>query len=270
MAIVLLSLLLVNFVVSPAFAARIIEVTKEIDVKKTTLSKALTDLKIYQEIFPQIVKSVSIDPNTGRTKFVIDAVGTHEVDVKSSVQSNGVYVVEILSGDLKGSKITTTLKERVGFDGTPNGATIVKTTLALETSWLLAIPMSSVSDDTINNEVGNGFYKVGQYLKTKYPEPKGELVNLDYKEKSSHNSNIVENYVSTPKLEAAKKLDPKKEAQRFELKPKETVKTTKLEATKKLEAGKTTSYAPIIPKSDQSKIYQKQKSDSRTKSYVKP
>ena len=206
-------LVLLGSIATPVYATRYVEVTKEVNVKKEFFAKELSDLRNYKEIFPTLIKSVKIDPATNRAKFVIEASGTHEADVKSSILPDGSFVVEILSGDLKGTKIITTLKERIGFDGTPKGATTVKTKLMLETSFWISLTLSFVGDSEIKNAVGDGFYDLGEYVKVKYPQ---------------------ETTKKTPKLEAAKALEPAKEAikpqttssQNQQTKPKTSLQST--------------------------------------------
>lgn len=170
------------------------------------MSKTLTDLTNYKKIFPALIKDVKIDPsNKNHAKFVIEAQGTREADIRSTILPDGTFTVDIISGELKGSRIITTLKERYGFDGTPNGGTTVTTKLILEYGYLVKVALFFVGDSEIQNAVGNGFYDLGKYIKTQYPQQKQQLVNVDYK------NNVP------PKLEAAKKLDPKKEAQKIQL-----------------------------------------------------
>jgi hypothetical protein len=173
----------VSITVVPAFAERTIQVTKEIDVRKEVLATVLTDLRSYKEIFPTLVKDVRIDTQTNQAKFTILAQGTHEADVKSSTLQDGSFVIDIISGDLEGSQIITGLQKRVGFDGTPDGATTVKATLTLETSWWISAALSLVSDSDIEKAVGDGFYELGQYAKSGYSQ--GELVKINHEEKDS-------------------------------------------------------------------------------------
>lgn len=206
----------------PAYATKTIQVTKELDIRKDLLAKTLEDPKSYREIFPALVKDVKTSPDDkGRVKFVIDAMGTRETDVKLSRQS-GAFVVEILSGDLKGSKITTTLKERSGFNGEPNGGTTVKCVMILEYGLMVSIAMMTIDKSQIGTEVGNGFYKLSEYAKKKHSQE--NLINVDY------SKSVV------PKLEAAKKLDPQKEAKKVKTSQKDKVETIsmKREAAKKL------------------------------------
>jgi len=173
----------VSITATPVFAERAVEVTKEIDVRKEVLAIVLTDLRSYKEIFPTLVKDVQISSETTQAKFIIIAQGTHDADVRSSILQDGSFAIDIISGDLKGSQIITNLEKRVGFDGTPDGATIVKATLTLKTSWWVSAALSFVSDSDIEKAVGDGFYELGQYAKSGYSQ--GELVNIDYEEKAS-------------------------------------------------------------------------------------
>jgi len=236
-------------IVSPAYATRIIDVEKQLDVRKALLEKTLTDLTSYKKIFPDLIKDVKIDSSDkNKAKFVVSTpLGTKEADIKSTINPDGTFVVNVLSGDLKGSTITTSLKERNGFDGTPHGGTVVNTKLVLEASWW--IPLSVVGDSDIQNAVGNGFYELGNYVKVQYPEPKTQPFNVNYEKNT------------VPKLDAAKKLDPKKEAAKIQLvqstkemtkivkTSKEKVQTIseKKEAAKKLVTERQTKPTAIIP-----------------------
>lgn len=239
MASVISISLLTSTIITPAYADRTIEITKKVDVRKDLFEKTLTDLTSYKKIFPSLIKDVKINPsNKNQAKFVIEAQGTREADIKSTVKPDGAFVIEILSGDLKGSKITTTLKETFGFDGSQNGGTVVKTKLSLETSFLVSVALSFVKDSEIQTGVGDGFYELGQYIKVQYPQPKEALqTKADYKEKST----------TVPKLEAAKKLDPQKEAKKTQLDAQ--AKPIKKETAKVLDLEKeTVKPQPTIPK----------------------
>ena len=225
--------------ISPVYATKTFEVTKEVGVKKDLFEKTLTDLTSYKKIFPNLIKDIKIDPvNKNQAKFIIEAQGTYEAEVKSSKQPDGSFIVDVISGDLKGSKITTTLQARPGFgDGALNGATTVKCTLILETSWWISLGLIVVSDSDIKKGIGDGFWELGEYVKEKYPEK--ELIKVELKEKST----------KTPKLEAAKKLDPQKETKKALTKTQ--TKPTKQESAMTLnfekEVKKPQSTKPKIP-----------------------
>lgn len=208
-------LALVSITVIPAFAERTIQVTKEVDVRKEVLATVLADLRSYKEIFPTLVKDVQIDPKTNQAKFIIIAQGTHEADVKSSILQDGSFVIDIISGDLKGSQIITSLEKRVGFDGTPDGATIIRATLTLETSWWISAALTLVNDSDIEKAVGDGFYELGQYAKSERPQ---ELIKLNYEEEASSQ----ELQVSTK----SEKKDNAPELQVFKIESEEKPKKT--------------------------------------------
>jgi hypothetical protein len=201
--VALFALLCVTIV--PAFAERTIQVTKDVDVRKEALATVLADLRSYKEIFPTLVKDVRIDPKTNQAKFTIIAQGTHEADVKSSTLQDGSFAIDIISGDLKGSQIITSLEKRVGFDGTPDGATTVKSTLTLETSWWISAALTLVSDSDIEKAVGDGFYELGQYAKS---ERSQEIIKIDHEEKDSTSelqvSMIPEEKDNVPELQVFK------------------------------------------------------------------
>lgn len=182
-------LLLINFVITPALATRTIEVTKELDIRKDLLAKQMTNLESYKEVFPAFVKEVRMDSETGHAKFIIEAQGTQEADVKSAIQQDGSFVIEILSGDLQGSKIITKLDGRTGFDGTPNGATAISSTLILETSWVVSLALAVIDDKTIRKAVGDGFYDLGQYIK--HQKPKEQLINANYEMPKLDEKNLI-------------------------------------------------------------------------------
>lgn len=201
-------LLLINFVMEPALATRVIEVTKEIDVRKDLFAKQMADLASYQEIFPAFVKEVKVDSTSGNAKFVVEAQGRQEADVKSYVRHDGTFIVEILSGDLKGSKIITKLNERVGFDGTPNGATTVSSTLILETSWVVSMALAIVDDKTISQAVGDGFYELGQYVKNQ--KPKESLIEANYEMPKLDEENLMPNVSDAELQQEVKKFKTNK------------------------------------------------------------
>jgi hypothetical protein len=133
-----------------------------------------------------LVKDVIIDQNTNQAKFIIVAQGMHEAQVESSIRQDGSFVVDVLSGDLKDSKIIIILQERTGFDGTPNGATTVKAKLILHTSWLASTALSFVNDSDIQTAVGDGFYEVGKYAKS--GSSQNQILNAAYTEANIQNA----------------------------------------------------------------------------------
>ena len=158
------------FIISqPAFAEREITLKKTVDVKNELLLETLSDLQSYPQIFPEFIKSVKLtDDKTA--KFTVGSNGIFfDVQAQHIQYPDGRHVVEVISGDLKGSKIITTLQKTWGFDGTPNGGTRVNMEILLQTSGMLSLITPSISDEMILSHLDAGLEKLVVYAKT---EPK--------------------------------------------------------------------------------------------------
>lgn len=219
-------------IVAPVYASTYIENEKPVGVKKEIFVKVLSDLRNFKEIFPAFIKSVELKPDSNLAKFTIEAGGTHQADARSSFQPDGKYIVEILSGDLKGTKFIISLTERVGFNGTPNGATTVKTQLFLESSGMASVALIFYGNDEISTAIGDGMYNLGEYAKRKYPISQNQN-DIVQKEKSTSQIKS-EKKAAAKELGTVKKTDLKKEAaQKLDLKK---------EAEKKLKQKESSAY----------------------------
>ena len=152
---------------TPAFAEKDLTLTKTVDVKDQLLLGTLSDLQNYPQIFPEYIKSVElIDDKTA--KFNVGSNGIFfDVETQYSHQSDGSYVVEVISGDLKGSRITTTLQKTWGFDGSADGGTIVNMEILLEPSGMLSLIAPSIPDQMILSNLDTGLDKFVAYAKSK-------------------------------------------------------------------------------------------------------
>ena len=152
---------------TPAFAEKEISLKKTVGVKDHVLLDTLSDLQSYPEIFPEFIKSVElIDDKTA--KFNVGANGIFfDVETQYSHQPDGSYIVEVISGDLKGSRITTTLQKTWGFDGTTDGGTIVDMEILLESSGMLSLITPSIPDQMILSNLDSGLDKFVTHAKSK-------------------------------------------------------------------------------------------------------
>ena len=119
-----LSLVLMSniIVIQPVFADRNIMYEDKVNVKKETLETTLIDLNDYPKIFPEYIKSVQvIDSQKHLAKMKVKFPFSSDWQIKYNTLSDGKYIIEVISGDLKGTKMTTVLKKIPGFDGTPVG-----------------------------------------------------------------------------------------------------------------------------------------------------
>ncbi|HMK33376.1 MAG TPA: hypothetical protein VK431_07135, partial [Nitrosopumilaceae archaeon] len=74
---------------------------------------------------------------------------------------------EVISGDLKGSMITTTLQKTWGYDGSSDGGTIVNMKMVLKPSGMLFLIVPSIPDQVILSNLNAGLDKFVAHAKSK-------------------------------------------------------------------------------------------------------
>ena len=79
--------------------------------------------------------------------------------------ANGDYVVEVVSGDLKGTTMTTKLEKTWGFHGQKDGGTVADISLDVKTSGLLSWMIDFVPDGSLADALGFGFDKFVQHIR---------------------------------------------------------------------------------------------------------
>lgn len=149
-----------------AYAEKELSLKKTVDVKNQLLLDTLSNIQNYPQIFPEYIKSVELT-GTNTAKLNVGSNGFYfDVQTKYVQNSDGSYVVEVTSGDLKGTRIVTTLQKTWGFDGTPDGGTIVNMDMALQTSGMLSLLAPSIPDQTILSNLDTGLDKFASYAKS--------------------------------------------------------------------------------------------------------
>lgn len=147
--------------IPPSYADRIVAVQTVANVNEGSLISAITDLNDYPQIFPGNVKYVRVLDN--KTGLVYMKAGLNGVyfDTEATYQRSpdGAYVVEVVSGDLKGTTMTTEMNKTWGFDGRPGMGTRVEISLDLKASGLLAWMLNFVPDNSLGDALGAGFAK---------------------------------------------------------------------------------------------------------------
>ena len=150
-----------------AYAEKDLSLKKTVDVNNQALLETLSNIQNYPQIFPEYIKSVELT-GTDTAKFNVGSNGIFfDVQTKYTQNSDGSYVVEVTSGDLKGSKIITTLQKTWGFDGTPDGGTKVNMGMTLQTSGMLSLLAPSIPDQAILSNLNSGLDKFASYAKSK-------------------------------------------------------------------------------------------------------
>lgn len=148
------------------YAEKELILKKTLDVKDQMLLETLANIQNYPQIFPEYIKSVELT-GENTAKFNVGANGIFfNVQTEYTQNSDGSYMVEVTSGDLKGSKIITTLQKTWGFDGTPDGGTMVNMDMVLQTSGMLSLIAPSIPDQAILSNLGTGLDKFALYAKS--------------------------------------------------------------------------------------------------------
>lgn len=150
-----------------SYADRLINYHTVANVDEGSLISTMSDVSNYPQIFPDNVKYVKILDN--KTNLVDMNAGVDGVffDTQATYQqsSDGKYVVQVTSGNLKGTTMTTELNKTWGFDGEPGKGTIANVSVDLKTSGFLSWILVFVPDSSLSFALENGFSKFVEYTK---------------------------------------------------------------------------------------------------------
>lgn len=154
--------------VPSSYADRIITLQKVSDVSEESLLSTISDVSKYSQIFPDNVKYVKILDNN--TKLVEMNAGINgmffDTQAICKTDADGNYFVEVVSGDLKGTTMTTKLEKTWGFHGQKDGGTVANIALNVKTSGFLSWMISLVPDGSLADALGYGFDKFVQHIQT--------------------------------------------------------------------------------------------------------
>ena len=149
-----------------SYADKMITLHKVSDVNEKSLLDTISDVSQYPKIFPDNIKSVKILDNN--TKLVDMNAGINgmffDTQAICKTDSDGNYVVEVVSGDLKGTIMTTKLEKTWGFHGQKDGGTISDIVLDVKTSGMLSWMINFVPDSSVSDALGYGFDRFVQHV----------------------------------------------------------------------------------------------------------
>ena len=171
--IVLVFLLISSLIIQPAYAKEA-SYTKSVDMEKEFLEEAFKDVKSYPSLFAGRVKDVKLlqyddDRKVIRIKAEVRGF-TINGDFEYTVGPKGEHIVNVIDGNIKGTKIVTTLMKRPGFDGTPDRGTDVIMHLDLKTSGWLGLAALVLSKKDLVFAMDKGileFKKLAEEIKEK-------------------------------------------------------------------------------------------------------
>ena len=124
---------------------------KTVNVKQNYLLDTMSNIENYPKIIPDNINSVKlIEGEKDQASMNVGLEGINfDVKTQYTILPDGSNFIEVLEGDLKGTKLTTTLTKTWGFDGTKDGGTIVKMKLSLEISGALSLVTAFAPDESI-------------------------------------------------------------------------------------------------------------------------
>ena len=164
----LAALMLTSPLATSASAERIISFEKTLDVPKGELKLLLNDIGSYPKIFPEYIKAAKLISNTNKRTVAEMTLGASgffiTANVSYSQPNDDQYELKVISGDLKGTKILTTMEKTWGYDGRPDMGTKVKVEVSLHLIGFLAL-LGLVSEDTITYSIDKSLFTLAQYYK---------------------------------------------------------------------------------------------------------
>lgn len=164
--IIVLSVLVILLPTTPvSYADRMISIHTVANVNEGSLISTITDLHNYSRIFPENVRYVKVLDN--KTNLVDMNAGLNGIyfDTQASYSQtkDGRYLIQVLSGDLKGTTMTTELNKTWGFDGSPGMGTRVDIILDLKTSGFLSWMLNFVPDSSLEDALQSGLSRIIQH-----------------------------------------------------------------------------------------------------------
>lgn len=139
---------------------------KILNVEKSILQDTLVDVTNYEKIFPDFIKAVNVLESTEKTALAEFSMGFGviplQVSVEHNIVSENTHELNVVSGDLKGTKVTTTLKKTWGFDGIPGKATVVDIDMSLQVSGFLAL-VGIIDERLVHYALDSSLLSLEQY-----------------------------------------------------------------------------------------------------------
>lgn len=148
-----ISLLIITITFAPAYANNHITFQKTLDVEKTSLEESLTNVGNYKKVFPDYIRTVDVLEKSEDSMLTDIAMSVGMIPLNVQVEHNtiseNIHQLSVVSGDLKGTQLTTKMFKTWGYDGTPEQGTIVQMDMSLQVSGLLAL-LGSIDEGLIH------------------------------------------------------------------------------------------------------------------------
>jgi len=168
-SLVFLVIVSISLIPAQAFAERIVSIEKTLPTEKEKLVQVFSDLQAYPKVLPKNIKSSTIlneEENISKMTFKFKII-TVDADIKYYSTSPDIVILEVVSGDLKGTTLTGELTDIENFQGSKG--TNVKTDLDLKISWYLSLITAFISDENIESMLDSSLEQFSIYANNPQP-----------------------------------------------------------------------------------------------------
>jgi len=175
--LILLVIVGISLIPVPVFAERIISIEKIIPTESEKLVRVFSDLEAYPQILPKNIESSTIlneEENIARMTFRLEGIWI-DADIKYLSPSSDISIIEVVSGDLKGTKLTGIFTDIQ--DSEINEATLVKANLELKTSWYISLVTMFITDENIESMLNTVLGEFSNYANNPQPAQSIEKEN---------------------------------------------------------------------------------------------
>jgi len=167
--LILLVIVGISLIPVPVFAERVISIEKTIPTESEKLVRVFSDLEAYPQILPKNIESSTIlneEENIARMTFRLEGIWI-DADIKYLSPSSDISIIEVVSGDLKGTKLTGIFTDIQ--DSQINEATLVKANLELKTSWYISLVTMFITDENIESMLNTVLGEFSNYANNPQP-----------------------------------------------------------------------------------------------------
>jgi len=175
--LILLVIVGISLIPVPVFAERVISIEKTIPTESEKLVRVFSDLEAYPQILPKNIESSTIlneEENIARMTFRLEGIWI-DADIKYLSPSSDISIIEVVSGDLKGTKLTGIFTDIQ--DSEINEATLVKANLELKTSWYISLVTMFITDKNIESMLNTVLGEFSNYANNPQPAQSIEKEN---------------------------------------------------------------------------------------------
>ncbi len=168
----------------PVFADKVIQYDKVLNIPKESLESVFQDLDNLPKIFPGFVESVESTNTENRkvAKVVINLNGFRVYPlIEYSNPANGIHTMQVISGQLKDTKINIKLEKTWDFNGVANRGTIAHIDLNLKNSGFASF-FNLFSDEAVLYSIDRFLIDTVYYASSDYQiENNDEIMESEFK-----------------------------------------------------------------------------------------